>query len=629
MPPVRDASTKPIAATVLPAPVACSNQKRLCALGSSRRPRATSSSTSSGASSNSSKATRLGRLLLVVLLLELVDEVEVEDELRLVGVGVEHLGLVVRRRARARARGRRARGCPRRSALRPAAPSACRRARRPDGGSASCRRPACGSSSDSTRSRPEQQRVAPAPLRRRHLAALLDLAQRRVQRAPAAGAGRERVRRGLTGVDEALEREALRALDRRRIGNRCGLDDRRRGLSHLWPSCGKGAAEGTSVTRLGASGQPPERPSTRGHQGLLAPRSPVATRIAHVAGGTRWRVCHPVPVRRRLLPRRRRSAWSSSSSSGSRRRRSPRARRRPSGARSTRPQVRARLAGAPARLARLHRNANGFLPGEDEALKRELRRLRGHPVVVNVWAAWCGPCRQELPVFQEVSVAQGKRVAFLGVDVRDNRAGRREAPARDPGQLSERGGPGQPDLPGPQARRASRRRSSTTAEGGEPAFVHQGPYPTAPTSRPTSAATRSGADDRGARRARRRGARRRARAAPGGLRRGAGRAAGRGARRPRRRGPAPRRASTTPPSSGPAACSTTATRSSWAGWPSRRARGAAASPARLLEEAEAQARARGVVTDLPLLPDRRATRSTSTPATSPTASCSSTRASST
>jgi len=35
MPPVRDASTKPSAATVLPAPVACSNQKRFAAFGSS------------------------------------------------------------------------------------------------------------------------------------------------------------------------------------------------------------------------------------------------------------------------------------------------------------------------------------------------------------------------------------------------------------------------------------------------------------------------------------------------------------------------------------------------------------------------------------------------------------------
>ena len=37
MPPVREASTKPTAATVLPAPVACSNQKRLPAFGILRR----------------------------------------------------------------------------------------------------------------------------------------------------------------------------------------------------------------------------------------------------------------------------------------------------------------------------------------------------------------------------------------------------------------------------------------------------------------------------------------------------------------------------------------------------------------------------------------------------------------
>ena len=58
MPPVREASTKPSAATVLPAPVACSNQKRLAALGSS-----TSSETSSSGSDQST------RLLVAVLVL--------------------------------------------------------------------------------------------------------------------------------------------------------------------------------------------------------------------------------------------------------------------------------------------------------------------------------------------------------------------------------------------------------------------------------------------------------------------------------------------------------------------------------------------------------------------------------
>ena len=50
MPPVRDASTKPTAATVLPAPVACSNQKRRLAPGSSGASPTTSSSSASGSS---------------------------------------------------------------------------------------------------------------------------------------------------------------------------------------------------------------------------------------------------------------------------------------------------------------------------------------------------------------------------------------------------------------------------------------------------------------------------------------------------------------------------------------------------------------------------------------------------
>ncbi len=50
---MREASTKPTAATVLPAPVACSNQKRLLALGSSGASATFSASASSGVSSQS------------------------------------------------------------------------------------------------------------------------------------------------------------------------------------------------------------------------------------------------------------------------------------------------------------------------------------------------------------------------------------------------------------------------------------------------------------------------------------------------------------------------------------------------------------------------------------------------
>jgi cytochrome c biogenesis protein CcmG, thiol:disulfide interchange protein DsbE len=56
----------------------------------------------------------------------------------------------------------------------------------------------------------------------------------------------------------------------------------------------------------------------------------------------------------------------------------------------------------------------------------DLGTLRG-PAVVNLWAQWCGPCKRELPIYEEFFGRHGTQVHVLGVDWQDTQGDKARA----------------------------------------------------------------------------------------------------------------------------------------------------------------------------------------------------------
>ena len=50
-----------------------------------------------------------------------------------------------------------------------------------------------------------------------------------------------------------------------------------------------------------------------------------------------------------------------------------------------------------------------------------LAEFRGRPIILNFWATWCGPCKQEIPAFVDlVTKYKDQKLTVLGVSVDDS-----------------------------------------------------------------------------------------------------------------------------------------------------------------------------------------------------------------
>lgn len=65
------------------------------------------------------------------------------------------------------------------------------------------------------------------------------------------------------------------------------------------------------------------------------------------------------------------------------------------------------------------------LPDTSPERLQELLSDSTRPVVLNVWASWCIPCRSEAPLLRAAHEAFGDEVTFIGLNVRDDQSGAR------------------------------------------------------------------------------------------------------------------------------------------------------------------------------------------------------------
>ena len=72
------------------------------------------------------------------------------------------------------------------------------------------------------------------------------------------------------------------------------------------------------------------------------------------------------------------------------------------------------------------KTATNFTVYTAEEEKVRMLDFKEKPIVVNFWATWCGPCKVELPSFEELYKEYGDRVQFMMVNLTDGKQEKKE-----------------------------------------------------------------------------------------------------------------------------------------------------------------------------------------------------------
>lgn len=66
-------------------------------------------------------------------------------------------------------------------------------------------------------------------------------------------------------------------------------------------------------------------------------------------------------------------------------------------------------------------NIPDFTVYDGQGGRHKLSDYLGKPIIINLWATWCGPCQRELPYFEKFYREYGGRVQFMMIDVWEDR----------------------------------------------------------------------------------------------------------------------------------------------------------------------------------------------------------------